>query len=106
MGHATRGPPHRQSTTANDMKTETDYSAVEIATMDITRLEKALEPALKLADAAHRSCMRASEELGERNHTGAAHACLGLLEMAVRSLRQANDASRYSRHSLEYPPKP
>ena len=79
-------------------------SAVELAIRDIARLEEALKPALQLARIAHSSAMRASEALGERSGTGAAHACLALMEVATRSLSQANDAARYSRHSMTYPP--
>ena len=76
---------------------------IEIARMDIERLEAALKPVLDIARAAHQSSMRASEALGERNETGAAHACLGLMEVSWRALNQANDAARYSRHALSYP---
>lgn len=78
-------------------------SAVEMAKRDITRLEEALKPALQLARIAHSSAMRASEELGKRSGTGAAHSCLALMEAAMRALNQGNDAARYSRHSMEYP---
>lgn len=79
-------------------------SAVEMAIRDIARLEEALKPVLKLAELTHSSVMRASERIGVINETGAAHACLGLMEVSVRALRQANDAARYSRHSMQYPP--
>ena len=79
-------------------------SAVELAIRDIARLEEVLKPALQLARIAHSSAMRASEALGEQSGTGAAHACLALMEVAMRSLNQANDTARYSRHSMTYPP--
>jgi hypothetical protein len=79
-------------------------SAVECAAADIARLEQALAPTVELMRLAHNSTMRASHELGEAADTGAAHACLGLMEVAMRSLHAANDAARYARHSLRYPP--
>ena len=78
-------------------------SAVECAAADIARLEQALAPTVELMRLAHNSTMRASHELGEAADTGAAHACLGLMEVALRSLHAANDAARYARHSLRYP---
>jgi len=79
-------------------------SAVEIAAGDIAKVEQALAPAVELMRLAHSSTMRASHDLGEAAGTGAAHACLGLMEVAMRSLHAANDAARYARHSLRYPP--
>jgi hypothetical protein len=78
-------------------------SAVECAAGDIARLEQALAPTVELMRLAHNSTTRASHELGESAGTGAAHACLGLMEVAMRSLHAANDAARYARHSLRYP---
>lgn len=79
-------------------------SSVEIAIRDIARLEEALKPVLNLARLTHSSVMRASERIGVVNETGASHACLGLMEISLRALNQANDAARYSRHSMQYPP--
>jgi len=71
--------------------------------MRIARVEAALVPVIELMRLAHDSTMRASHEIGEAVGTGSAHACLGLMEVAVRSLHAANDAARYARHSLRYP---
>lgn len=79
-------------------------SAVEFARREIVRLETMLEPALEQARRAHRAAMGASEALGIDSETGASHACLGLMEVSVRALSQANDAARYSRHAMTYPP--
>lgn len=87
------------------MTTRPHGSAVDMANQDIARLEEALKPVLKLASIAHSSAMRASERIGEINETGAAHACLALMEISMRALNQANDAARYSRHTLTYPPQ-
>lgn len=78
-------------------------SETQFAIQQIVQLEEALKPALRLAKGAHLATMRASERIGEQHHTGAAHSCLALMEVSVRALNQANDAARYSRHSLEYP---
>lgn len=79
-------------------------SAVDRAIRDIERLEAALKPASALAFIAWHSAMAASEELGNLNGTGAGHACLALMEVAQRAINQGNDAARYSRHAMEYPP--
>lgn len=78
-------------------------SVVALAKDQITQLEAALQSAISLARSVHIMAMRASEELGHKHNTGATHACLALVECSVRALNQANDAARYSRHSLEYP---
>lgn len=82
------------------MEHETPFSEVEHAGIIITRLEKALKPVLELARHAHITAMRASEALGEQNGTGAAHACLALMEVSLRALSQGNDAARYARHAM------
>lgn len=80
-------------------------SAIAVAKLDISRLEDALKPALELADAAHRSVMRASEAIGNRDGTGACHACLALMGISARTLRAANDSARFSRNAMDYPPQ-
>ena len=79
-------------------------SAVAIAIHDIERLEAALKPAVELARLAHSSTMRASEAIGNEIGTGSSHACLALMEIATRTLHAADDAARYARHSMTYPP--
>lgn len=78
-------------------------SAVELAIRDIVRLEEALKRVLPLARIAHHSAMRASEEIGEKHHTGACHACVALMGIAARSLNEGNDAARFARHAITYP---
>lgn len=77
-------------------------NAIETAKRNIERLEDALVPVLKLARIAHGSAMRASDEIGNQHGTGACHASLALMEIAMRAISQGNDAARYARHALDY----
>jgi len=76
---------------------------IESAQRDLTRLEKALKPALKLAAVAASSCMRAGESLGFKTATGTVHPADALMGLSERSLYQARDACRFARHSLTCP---
>jgi hypothetical protein len=37
---------------------------------------------------------------------GESHPALGLMEVSVRALSQANDAARYARHAIDYCAQP
>ena len=58
----------------------------------IKRLEKAFKKVQELAHRAHTDAMGLTD--------GPAPPSLALMDLAVRSLNQANDAARYARHAL------
>lgn len=66
---------------------------------DIVELEEAIKTLKEKARLVHHRMMREFPD-------GEAKPFLGLMELAIRSIAQANDAARYSRHALSTEPPP